>query len=74
MAVIIEQEGNPNYHKVQCNFCNSILKYLSSDEIQVNQDGFFGPEFVWSVICPVCKTEIVTRAMCEGGLVDYRIK
>lgn len=74
MAVIVEQEGNLNYYKVQCNFCNSILKYLPSDEIQVNQDGFFGPESVWSVIYPVCETEIVTRAMCEDGLVDYRIK
>lgn len=75
MAVIVEQEGNLNYYKVQCNFCNSILKYLLSDEIQVNHmDGYFGPESIWSVVCPVCGTEVVTHAMCEDGVVDYRIK
>lgn len=75
MAVIVEQEGQLKYYKIQCNFCNSILKYLPSDEIQVNNiDGYFGPESIWSVICPVCGTEVVTHAMCEDGVVDYRIK
>ena len=75
MAVIVEQEGNPNYYKVQCNFCNSILKYLPSNEIQINNmDGHFGPETIWSVICPVCGTKVITHAISEDEVVDYRIK
>lgn len=37
-------------------------------------DEYFGPESIWNVICPVCGTEVFTRAMCEDAVVDYRIK
>lgn len=75
MAVIVEQEGQLNYRKVRCDECKSVLKYLASDEKQTNHmDGYFGPESIWSVVCPVCGIEVVTRAMGEDGLVDYRIK
>lgn len=75
MAVIVEQEGQLNYHKVRCDECKSVLKYLPSDEIQTNHmDGYFGPESIWSIRCPVCGTEVVTHAMCADGVVDYRTK
>lgn len=75
MAVIVEQEGNPNYKKVKCKCCNSILRYLDVDEQQDNHiNGYFGLESVWSIFCPVCGTDVITRAMCEDGIVDYRIK
>ena len=75
MAVIVEQEGELKYRKVQCNKCKSILKYLSSDEKQTNHmNGYFGPESIWNVICPVCGTKVITRAISEDGIVDNRIK
>lgn len=75
MAVIVEQEGNLKYYKVQCGFCNSILKYLNSDEKEVyNPNGYFGPESRYYIICPICKNKVLTYACCEDGLVDYRIK
>lgn len=75
MAVIVEQEGQLNYRKVRCDEYKSVLKYLPFDEIETNHmDGYFGPETIWSVRCPVCGTEVVTRAMCADDAVDYRIK
>lgn len=75
MAIIVEQEGELNYRKVQCNQCKSILKYLASDEKQTNYiDGYFGPESIWSITCPACGNKVVTRAICGDGLVDNRIK
>lgn len=47
MSVIIEQKGEPDYKRVKCNCCNSILRYLDVDEKQDNYaDGYFGPETV----------------------------
>lgn len=75
MAVIVEQEGELNYRKVQCDECKSILKYLASDEKQINYiDGYFGPESIWSIACPVCGNKVVTLAICGDELVDNRIK
>lgn len=75
MAVIVEQEGELNYRKVQCDECKSILKYLASDEKQTNYiDGYFGPESIWSIVCPICDNKVVTRAICGEELVDNRIK
>ncbi len=75
MAVIVEQEGNPNYKKVKCNCCNSILKYLDVDEQQDNYiDGYFGPETVAYIICPNCGDRVLTWAMCATDFADYRIK
>lgn len=75
MAIIVEQEGVLDYKRVQCDQCKSILKYLASDEKQINlMDGYFGPESIWSISCPICGNEVVTHAMCSDGVVDYRIK
>lgn len=75
MAIIVEQEGELNYCKVQCDQCKSILKYLASDEKQTNYiDGYFGPESIWSIACPVCGNKVITRAICGDELVDNRIK
>lgn len=75
MAVIIEQEGQPNYKRVKCNCCNSILKYLNADEKQDNHiDGYFGTETIAYVICPKCGDKVITWAMCETEYFDNRIK
>lgn len=75
MAVIVEEEGNLNYRKVRCNECDSMLKYLPLDEKQTNHmEGYFGPESIWSIICPVCGTEVITHAICGESIVDFRIK
>ncbi len=75
MAVIVEQEGQLNYHKVRCDECKSILKYLAFDEKQINlMDGYFGQESIWSIYCPICGNEVITHAMCADDVVDNRIK
>lgn len=44
MSIITEQKGEPNYKRVKCGCCNSILRYLSPDEQQDNLiDEYFGP-------------------------------
>lgn len=75
MAVIVEQEGTPIYHKVRCDCCNSLLKFLHIDEKQIdNIDGYFGPELIWYVSCPICGSMVMTRATNDSSVVDYRIK
>ena len=75
MAVIIEQEWQPNYKRVKCNCCNSILKHLNVDEKQENHiDGYFGPETIAYIICPNCGDKVITLAMCENYYFDNRIK
>lgn len=75
MAVIIEQEGEPKYHRVQCTCCKSVLRFLNTDEKEDCEiDGYFGPETIKYVICPKCGDKVVTWAMCDNAYVDNRIK
>lgn len=75
MSVIIERKGEPDYKRVKCTCCNSILRYLEVDEKQDNYaDGYFGPETIAYIICPNCGNKVLTWAMCATDFADYRIK
>lgn len=73
--ILIEKEGKINYHKVKCDNCNSILKYLAEDQKEAyNPGGYFGSEFFYYIICPVCKKKVYTLVFCDEQTFDYRIK
>lgn len=75
MAVIVEKMGKVNYNKVQCNECESILKYISIKDEKENYepDGYLGPSSFFYIKCPLCGNKVVTRAFVGNEMIDYRI-
>lgn len=73
MAVIIERKGEPDYKRVKCTCCNSILRYLDVDEKTIIQMAILAQRQS-PISCPNCDDKVLTWAMCATDFADYRIK
>lgn len=76
MSIVVEKIGNknkPKSYRVKCFNCDSLLRFLETDEKNTYSiDGYMGPESASYITCPICKCKIITEVWCEIGYIKYK--
>ena len=76
MGIIVEKIGNknkPKTYRVKCFNCDSVLRFLETDEKNTySPDGYLSVESTSYIICPVCKHKVLTEAWCERDYIKYK--